>query len=103
MTTKKRKKLTTDFNPVVILDIDSTFEGRLLSKRDVIVEGENRKIYTFRGKNGIEVDIWGSGQLNQYMAKIEVGTYCFIKRTADVPSPSYPKMIMKTYDVEIEE
>lgn len=100
-----KKTLTTDFNEVITLEVGDTFEGVYLDKRPVMVDGDERTMFTFRkgrAADAPEVDIWGSGQLKQYMAKIKPGTYVYITRIADTPSPSFKNTMMKTYTVEID-
>lgn len=98
----KRKKLSADFNDQIKLEIGQSFSGVFLECREIQVDGETRLIYTFKqGEN--EVDMWGSGQLNQYMKKIKPGTMTYIKRVADVPSPTFKGAMMKAFEVEIED
>lgn len=97
-----RKKITADFNETVKLEPGQEFSGILLEKRIAEVEGETRPIYTFQKEDGSPVDMWGSGQLNLIMAKVPIGAKTFIKRVADVPSPTFKGSMMKTFEVEIE-
>lgn len=98
-----RRQLTTEFNENVKLEIGQKFEGAFVEKRMVPVDGETRAIYTFAKKDGSQFDVWGAGQLNQYMTKVKPGDYVYVERTADVPSPSFPNTIMKTFIVEVED
>lgn len=106
MSQKTRKKLTTDFNQIVTLEIGQSFDGVYVEMKLIPVDGEMRKLYTFSTLvegEAVEKDIWGSGQFNQYMAKVKPGTHCYITRLDDIPSPTFPNTKMKNFEFEIED
>jgi hypothetical protein len=98
----KRKRLSTEFNEQISLAVSDKFEGVYLEARTVPVDGQARLIYTFKTNDGKEIDMWGSGQLNQYFNKIKPQTKVYIERTEDIPAPNFKNTMMKTYIVEVD-
>lgn len=103
-----RKKISTDFNPVVALEIGKEFPGVYLETKVVQVDGEDRTIHTFgvdkaQSPETGAVEVWGSAMLNMALKQIKTGKTVYIMRGADVDSPTVKNSKMKTFSVEVDE